>query len=200
MSGEKMNFQAIDAVKDQQDGKGYPVKINVLATPVEITGMGQKNGKSWQTIKLRDNTGTQHKVWLQGKDFLQPAHLNQQLSFSIGCRSGMNNGTPYTSYSGFWNQAANTNPTAPYIPPAQNLLANMPSDKFGAKSSPQSSDKDWQICRQCCIKAAAEYCGNAVAPDSVIDVAELWAQYCMTGKIEQPQNGEDAPDDSELPF
>lgn len=189
-----MNYQQVE----QAGGKN----INMLGIITEFSGEGinEKSGKPYKKVKIIDEMGVSHKVTLRG-DVLPPLQLlNQRASFSIGTYNGTYQGNPYIGYSGFWNSAANVNPIQPYTLPA------MPPAKFGAqmqqvqqiREKVNTTEKDWQICRECCIKAAAEYCGNAVVPSVVIEVAEQWTQYCMTGKIEQvPKNTEHDQQDNE---
>lgn len=194
-----MNFAQVQAANGQN--------VNILATITEIVGEGinAKSGKPYKKVKMRDTANVMHNVTLRGEALPTVQQINQLLSFSISSFQGVHNNTPYTGYSGFWNSAANTNPTAPYVPPAQ-PMPQQPMFNPPTQNQPKPSNgngefttKDWCICRQSNLKAAASRIDVPVG--EVERIAEEWTQYAMTGKrtpLELPQReaGEDDPNDN----
>ena len=76
--------------------------------------------------------------------------------------------------------------------------------------------KDLSICRQCCIKAAADFCTSADSTETAISVAARFEAYCLDMDLpvtaapqpsqpagpnpEYDPNQPPPPDDSDIPF
>lgn len=196
-----MNFQAVEANNGNL--------VDMFGTFMEIGGVQYtQNQKAKAICKIVDDNGVSHKVHLhQGSGELpQPAQLQQRHAFSISTFQGNYQGTPYTGYSGFWNNKAQVN---------QQPRQALPQPQQGPQPPRQSTKApDWDAIAEGKVRHGL-VCAN-IESGGILTLAELedWKTYIMTGHhpnnvpvpdqsiTEEPQQyaADGTPIDDSIPF
>jgi len=192
-----MNFQAVES------GRGN--KVTMFGVFMEIGGVQYTPQQKAKSIcKIADDNGVSHNVHIyQGTGQLpQPAQLQQRHSFSLSTFEGNYQGKPYTGYSGFWQDNAQTRQQAPPQAP------QAPQQPAGATNAPKEVDWDAKDLRNArmnglnnataMITVLAEILKDANMLDkkAIEDAASYFVDYIYNGR---PQD-EQQVDDSQIPF
>ena len=152
-----MNFQVVD----QANGKSAVM----LGTITEFVGEGinPTSQKPWKKAKITDDTGKIHQVTLRGT-LPTVAVINQRAQFSIGTYQGTYQGSPYTGYSGFWNETAQVAQSAP--PQAQQPTP----EATGTSKAPTPAPCDTEMIR---IRSDALVCATRLVCAEQLIIGEL---------------------------
>lgn len=201
------NFSAVDANNGNL--------VDMFGTFMEIGGVHFSDNQKAKTVcKIADDNGVSHKVHLyQGKGQLPtPAQLQQRHSFSISTFQGTFQGTPYTGYSGFWNNKAQVNQQSQ---PATQQSTAPPQPQQGTQQARQPvkpKEPDWDAIAEGKVRHGLVCAYIQGGLKLSLEDLEKWKTYIMTGHhpdnvaqpdssiVENPGYGEPSPEDPDPPF
>lgn len=188
-----MNFQAVKQANGQN--------VTMFGTFSEIGGVElNQNKKQVCKCQITDDAGEKHLVRLYNQNMPTLALLNMRQQFTLSLYQGNYQGTPYTGFSGFWDDRAQVNQPAPQAPqgvpqspqqPAQR--PNVPQPAPQRSNMPQR-EPDWDAIAKGKVRHGIVCAGiqfGSIICKSIPDV-DFWTEYVMTGT--EPMVAADNPE------
>jgi len=172
--------------KNQKDNSGYGVKLDMFGVISSIKESKLTSSQKPMTkCEVTDSNNEKHTVTFFGDT--QPAvnMIGQRFAMSVSCEDfRLQDGRTVETYQGFLrsgNVSQNVPQSTPQTP------QNAPQSPI-PPNTPNYTDKDACICRQCAGKCAAEAIGGTGVDTSfevlskILDIAVPLSEWFLTGQ------------------